>query len=366
MSETHNRKYTRRDALRGVGIGAATMGLSGCVTRASRYIGDEGGERVMNIASAYAIEAPVATMQKVFASIVEEETNNEITTRLYPAGQLSAGSKLASKVQGGSIEVGSVSLSNFSPYAPAVDLVNLPYFASEFQEFVNLITSDIWEQKVYDNVRENGFEPLFIWMGAPRELGLRKQINDPIMRPQESRGVKIRIPSSGLSSRAWTLAGANPTPVGWGGTAQAAEEGVIDAVHVSLPPLAAYGFEDLLGHITSVKMFMDSGIFAMSKGWFDGLPQHLQDGIKTAAEKTFRRHLEVVVPTLRKARRIMKSGGVTLHDLNDKQLQTWEKTVGYQLPVWNKTKKRLAGDMRTFERFEQAVDKKHGYTVKGV
>jgi TRAP-type C4-dicarboxylate transport system substrate-binding protein len=320
----------------------------------------------MRAATAYATDAPVATMQQAFVENVESETNEEITTELYPAGQLSVGSELASKVQGGSVEVGSVSLSNFSPYAPAVDVINLPYFAADFQQFVNLITSDTWERLVYDKVRQNGYEPLFIWMGAGRELGLGKGMNRTITSPGDVEGLKIRIPSSDYSQKAWSLIDANPTPVGWGETAQAVEEGVVDAVHVSAPPLAAYGFGELLGDVTGVKMFMDCGIYAMSKKWFDGLSSEKQDQIKTAADQTFKQHLSEVIPTLNKAEQILTEGGANMRDLSDSEVDEWKEALGYQRSEWDKEKKELAGSLDEFKELEAARESNNGYTVEGV
>lgn len=382
MTRSQKDKISRRKFLTttgAYGTVGATAGIAGCTgIQQSGGGGNNSGnenstksnnssvdttsaEYTMRIATAYSVDSVVPLAQTVLARNIEQETNGRIKTEVYPAGELSVGSKLASKVQGGSVEVGSVSLSNFSPYAPAVDTINLPYFASEYQSFVNLVTSDIWEQEVYNNVRENGFEPLFIWLSAPREIGIKAGY--PTLTPDAAKGMKIRIPSSELSSRAWNLAGANPTPVGWGETAQALEEGVVKAVHVSLPPLVAYGFQDLLNHAISVKMFMDSGIYAMSKAWFDKLPKDLQDMVKTASEKTFKQHLDMLEPALNESEKTMKNAGVDLHDPSKNQLENWRNAVGYQLPAWEETKKRLAGDMKTFEKLEKATEQNHGYTV---
>jgi TRAP-type C4-dicarboxylate transport system substrate-binding protein len=317
-------------------------------------------EYTMKVATAYAEGSVVPLAQQEFVQNVEEATDGAVTTELYPGGQLSVGSKLASKVQGGSIEVGSVSLSNFSPYSPAVDVINLPYFAGTYQRFVNLVTSDVWNDVVYEKIRENGYEPLFVWLSAPRAVGTREQA---VSAPGDVEGLKIRIPSSDLSKKAWNLAGANPTPVGWGETAQAVEEGVVDGVHVSLPPLVAYGFPKLLSHVTSIQMFMDCGIYAMNKQWFDGLPDDLQTSIKDAADQTFEEHLGMLQSQLEQSRAAFEEEGVELHSPSDDELQQWRETVGYQRSEWDETKTQLAGDMATFEKLEQAVETKSDYTV---
>ena len=69
-------------------------------------------------------------------------TNGQVYVKLAPGGQLGAGGALAQKVQQGTIQVAQHSLSNFAPFAPVVDLINLPYFCGANQKFINLVTSD--------------------------------------------------------------------------------------------------------------------------------------------------------------------------------------------------------------------------------
>src|SRR3546814_2885223 len=59
---------------------------------------------------------------------IQNASNGQIYVKLAPGGQLGVGTKLAEKMQSGTVPAGQVSLSNFSPFAPAVDLVNIPYW----------------------------------------------------------------------------------------------------------------------------------------------------------------------------------------------------------------------------------------------
>src|SRR3546814_7614071 len=71
---------------------------------------------------------------------IQNASNGQIYVKLAPGGQLGVGTKLAEKMQSGTVQAGQVSLSNFSPFAPAVDLVNIPYWVGPNQKFVNLVT----------------------------------------------------------------------------------------------------------------------------------------------------------------------------------------------------------------------------------
>lgn len=52
--------------------------------------------------------------------------------------------KLAQAVQSGAIQCAQHSLSNFAPFASAVDLIDLPYFCGSNQRFTNQAHSEAW------------------------------------------------------------------------------------------------------------------------------------------------------------------------------------------------------------------------------
>src|SRR3546814_7034656 len=70
---------------------------------------------------------------------IQNASNGQIYVKLSPGGQLGIGTKLAEKVQSGTVQAGQVSLSNFSPFAPAVDLVNIPYRSEELTSELQLL-----------------------------------------------------------------------------------------------------------------------------------------------------------------------------------------------------------------------------------
>lgn len=361
--------YSRRKVLKSAGL-AGTIGLSGCVgvnplgggTGSGNNSSGGGGGSTISVATAYATDSPVPLAQQTFVDNIRQTTGDRIQPQLYPGGQLASGPGLGSRVQGGSVEIGSLSYSNLSPYAPAIDVVNLPYFASRYGPFLNLITSDVWNQQVNQALRESGFEPLFTWMSAPRALGTRT--GEPVTSLSGVQGLDIRIPASDIAEQTWNLAGANAVPVDWGETPQALEEGVVDAVHVSIPPLAAYGFEDTLASLSVIDMVMDVGIYVANRQWYQGLSDDLRSSIDAAAEQTFQYQLDNLISTLNEARNVMTSAGVRIAEPGMDALSSWRNEVGYQLSAWDDVKTELVGDMQTFGALEQATQQGSEYTIQ--
>ena len=133
-------------------------------------------EHVMTLATEYVVGTTRSypMIQLDVKENLQNASNGKIYVKLAPGGQLGVGSALAQKVQGGTINAGQFSLSNFAPFAPAVDLINMPYFCGANQRFVNLVTSDIWKKEVNALVEARGFKPMFYFCIDPRVMAVRK------------------------------------------------------------------------------------------------------------------------------------------------------------------------------------------------
>ena len=178
----------RRSFLKLAGAGgftaAAVAAASGTLLsrRASAQTAKEEAQRernaahVMTIATAYVLTADRSypIMQLDFKENIQNASNGKVYVKLAAGGQLGVGSALAQKVQGGTIQAAQHSLSNFAPFAPVVDLINLPYLCGANQRFVNLVTSDHWKETVHPKVEARGFKPLYYVVIDPRVVAVRK------------------------------------------------------------------------------------------------------------------------------------------------------------------------------------------------
>ncbi|PSP76777.1 C4-dicarboxylate ABC transporter [Halobacteriales archaeon QS_3_64_16] len=323
----------------------------------------------MTYATPYTLDAEkyVPIMQPEFKKNIEQETNGQVEVNLAPGGELGTGTKLAQKVQQGTIESAMVSLSNFSPFASEVDLVNLPYFAGTNQQFVNLATSDIWQNRVEKSVRENGYQVAYYLVVDPRSIATGPDFppnKTPPLTPQGMSGIKHRIPGSDLLQTAWNLAGANPVPVDWSETPTSLQEGVIDSTHNAHEFHAAYGFEDIVSHEVLINAVVDAQVAAYSRKFYQSLSTDLQKQLDTAAEKTFKQQLDKVAETRQNSYDLLaKEKGVKYHELDEGQVQQWKEAMGYQRSEWEKAKKNLAGSISDFEKFKSATTQESKYTV---
>ncbi|WP_268967899.1 TRAP transporter substrate-binding protein DctP [Veronia nyctiphanis] len=180
----------------------------------------------MTIATAYILGASRSypIMQLDFKENIQNMTNDQVYVKLAPGGQLGAGGALAQKVQQGTIQAAQHSLSNFSSFAPVVDLINIPYWCGENQKFTNLVNSAAWKNEVDAKIADRGFKALWYVCIDPRVVALRKGRDEIIKTPDQLEGIKFRVPGSKILQQFYRLLGANPTPVAWGETPSASNK----------------------------------------------------------------------------------------------------------------------------------------------
>ncbi len=326
---------------------------------------ESAAEFQMTIATAYILGASRSypIMQLDFKENIQNATNGKVYVKLAPGGQLGAGGALAQKVQNGTIQAAQHSLSNFAPFAPTVDLINLPYFCGANQRFVNLVTSEAWTSDVHPKVEAKGFKALWYVVIDPRTVAIRRGMDGPVKTPADLSGVKFRVPGSQMLQQYYRMIGANPTPVAWGETPSAIKQGVADALDPAAGALYVFGFKDILSWVSFTRAVPDSQVYSCNLEWYNSLPGDVQDGIEFASGITMQQNLAKVPAARNYAMAEMRKAGVQFYSLTEDELAQWVEAGGYQRPEWEPFKLELAGSLERFAQLDEAAGQQSRFYV---
>lgn len=322
-------------------------------------------EHTMILGTAYApgVSRSYPIMQLDFKENIQNASLGKIYVQLAASGRVGASGALARKVQKGTIQAGQCSISNFSPFVPEVDLINIPYWCSENQKFVNLVTSDIWKQEIHPKMGARGFKPLWYPCIDPRTLALGKETRGTITSPEQIIGIRFRIPNSKILQSLYRHLGTNPVLVEWVEAANAIRMGSVDALDPSLGALYVFGFGNLLSQINFIDIVQDAQVYFCNLEWFNRLPKPLRASIDFASEMTMRQNHAQVPAARAHAKMQMTAAGVRLNTLSQDEKSRWIEKVGAQLAIWDDVKKRLLGSVGKFEQFKEAAETEGNYHV---
>ena len=353
---------------------AMTTGVIGSREATAAKVSSEEKERkkaakyTMNLATGYILGASrtYPIMQMDMKENVQNCTNGKVYVKLAPGGQLGAGSALAQKVQTGTIQVAQHSISNFAPFAPAADVINIPYWCGENQKFVNLVTSDAWKNEINPKIEARGFKALWYVTIDPRTVAVRQGVKGPIKTPEQMRGIKFRVPGSKILQKFYQLLGANPTPVAWGETASAIKQGVADALDPSVEALLVFGFKDILSSVTFNAAVPDAQVYSCNLKWFKSLPSAVQEDVEFASEITMRQNHAKIPAARAYAMAEMKKAGVEFYVPTAEEKAQWVKKAGAQLSAWDDIKKELIGSQANFDKLVEAANTSTNFYVHDV
>lgn len=358
ISNLGRRQFLKSAALAG---GAATAGSlmmdAQAQTTAEESRRKKSAKYTMTVATAYAPGASrgYPIMQLDFKENVQNFSNGEIYVNLAANRKLGAGKALANKVQQGVIQAAQHSISNFAPFAPAADIINIPYWCAENQKFVNLVTSGAWSKNVNPRIEEKGFKALFYVSISARTFAVRRGLT-PVLSPDDLQGVKFRVPGSKMLQQFYRLLGANPTPVAWGETPAAIQQGVADALDPVVAALHIFGFGDILSHVSLAQSVHGAQVYSCNLEWFKSLPQHLQDVVEEASDVTFRQNLAKVPAAFAFASSELRRAGVEIHALEKGALEAFAAKAGHHRSEWLPFKKSAVGSAANFETMLQAAN----------
>lgn len=325
-------------------------------------------KHTMIIATPYVLGASrsVPLMQLDFKENIQNMTNGKVYVQLSPGGELGVGSALAQSVQSNTIQCAMHSLANFAPFAPIVDVINIPYWCGKNQQSVNLVSSPQWAELVNPSIEARGFKALWYITIDPRTVALRRGLDEPIRTPSDLEGVKMRIPGSEILSQLYRLLGANPTPIAWGETPSAIKQGVADALDPSVQGLQIFGFGQILSWVTFAQTVPNTQVYSCNLDWFNSLPGDVQEGITFASEVTAHQNLSKVPAARAFSMWDLNREGVQFYNPNDDEMAEWVERGGHQRPEWDSFKIELAGSIANFEKLNEAANTRGDYLVHDI
>ncbi len=295
---------------------------------------------------------------------IQEMSGGAIYVDIRDKGTSGVGIELMAQVHRGLIPAALISVSNLSPAAPALDILNIPFWSARNQDFVNLVTSSAWEKLIHEQIHaQRQLKILFYYVSGPRTVTSTKIFGETLGSPSDIRDILVRVPPSKTLRMLYQLAGARTVKVAWGDVARLAGHGRFDALDPSIVGLynGPGGLRHQLGSISQIESVSDGWTAVVSQKWFDSLPLNLQSILMEAADKTFREHLQIAGNVSAYCETEFRKLGVDIYTPGADEKSEWIAQCGHQRSEWDRYKRRILGDKKNFDQLVEATRVNNGY-----
>jgi tripartite ATP-independent transporter DctP family solute receptor len=163
-----------------------------------------------------------------FAETLAAESKGRIEVKVFPDSQLGDIQQLLTGVQLGTIDMAYLAIGNAAQLKGGAPLnaAYVPHLFRGKRQATEVLNSPLF-QDMYEAVARNAGVRIFAVYGArsPRAV---QTVKGPVRRPEDLKGMRIRIPQIEMPRTAFELSGARPVPMGLSDVYMALSRGNVD------------------------------------------------------------------------------------------------------------------------------------------
>src|SRR5262245_622150 len=212
-------------------------------------------------AHVYETSEPYHTAAVWAAGEIKKRTNGRYEVEVFPASSLGKESDINQGLTLGTVDIiYTGQLFAGRAYGP-IAIGGAPYMFRDFNHWKGFSTSPLFKELSDGYFAKAGNRVVAITYYGERHVTSNKAIN----KPEDMKGLKIRVPDAPLYTMFPRAVGANPTPIAFAEVYLALQNGTVDAQENPLPTIDAKKFYEvqryivLTGHITDALLTIVGG-----------------------------------------------------------------------------------------------------------
>lgn len=164
------------------------------------------------------------------AKEVKQLSDGKMTIRIYPSSQMGSARETMELLQNGALDMTKGSASDLESFDSVYAIYNLPYLFKDQAHFNKVVFGDVGKE-IMTSSKDKGFFSLAAYVAGTRSFYAKK----PITKPEDLKGLKIRVQASPTTLKMIELMGGAPTPISFGEVYTAMQQGVVDGAENNVP-----------------------------------------------------------------------------------------------------------------------------------
>lgn len=196
--------------------------------------------------------------------LIEQKSNGRYKVQIFD-GTLGGDSDLIQGLQMGTMDAAAVNTAVVASIVPEIGVFDLPFLFKDSAQAFRVFDGDIGKGLKGKVNEKAGIVALSFW-----ENGFRDFTNDerPIKKPEDLKGLKMRVMQNNVMIETFKAWGANPTPMSWPDVYPAMQQGVIDGHDNAADTVNANKLWEVQKYFTESRHFYSAVLFGFSpKTW---------------------------------------------------------------------------------------------------
>ena len=274
-----------------------------------------------------------------FKKIAEERTKGRVKVEVYPNSTLYKDNEEVDALQLGAVQMLAPSLAKFGPLGVRdFEVFDLPYLFDNYDE-LHKITYGPIGASLFKKLEPKGIVGLAYWDNGFMDMSANK----PLRKPEDFRGLKMRIQSSKVLDSQMRALGASPQVMAFSEVYQALQTGVVDGTENPPSNLYTQKMYEVQKYVTlSEHHYLGYAVIVNKKFW-DDLPAD----VRTTLEECMRDATKYVNDIATKENQdsldlVRKSGKTEIITLSPAEKLAWKKAL---IKVHQENESRIGRDL---------------------
>ena len=233
---------------------------------------------VIKFSHVVAVNTPKGKGADYFKKLAEERTGGKVKVEVYPNSSLFKDGEEMEALQLGSVQMLAPSVSKFGPLgAREFEMFDLPFLFDSYDD-LHKVTDGPVGKALFKKLESKGITGLAYWVNGFKDMSANK----PLRKPEDMKGLKMRIQSSKVLESEMRAFGALPQVMAFSEVYQAMQTGVVDGSEN--PPSNFY--TQKMHEVQKYLTLTDHGVIEyaviVNKKFWDGLPADIRTTLEGA------------------------------------------------------------------------------------
>jgi C4-dicarboxylate-binding protein DctP len=290
---------------------------------------------IIKFSHVVATDTPKGKGADFFAKRAAELTKGRVKVEVYPNSQLYKDKEEMEALQLGSVQMLAPSLSKFAPLGvKEFEVFDLPYLFDGYPE-LHKVTQGRVGKGLLDKLQAKGITGLAYWDNGFKSFSA----NRPLIKPEDFKGLKMRIQSSKVLDAQMRTLGAIPQVMAFSEVYQALQTGVVDGTENPHSNLYTQKMYEVQKNMTLTNHGYLGYAVVVNKKFWDGLPADIRSALTQAmADATKVANDSAKADNDEALAKVKASGKTDIHTPTEAERNAFKKAL---IPVHKKMESRI-------------------------
>ncbi|MBI2313677.1 MAG: TRAP transporter substrate-binding protein [Betaproteobacteria bacterium] len=279
---------------------------------------------VIKFSHVVANDTPKGKGAEYFKKVAEERTKGKVKVEVYANSTLYKDKEEMEALQLGAVQMLAPSLAKFGPLGvPQFEVFDLPYIFDSYAE-LHKVTQGAVGQSLLAKLEPKGIKGLAYWDNGFKIMSANK----PLRKPEDFKGLKLRIQSSKVLDAQMRALGGNPQVMAFSEVYQALQTGVVDGTENPPSNLYTQKMHEVQKHVTlSDHGYLGYAVITNKKFW-EGLPADIRATLEGAMKDATKYANDIAKQENEAAlEAVRKSGKSQIASLTADEKKAWKKAL---------------------------------------